>query len=155
LNLAYLSNLLRDSDAPFREHNSLLKDSRSSTVAEINLKIAGKSRPVIVKRFRVMSRWDGPASLFRPTACLRSWINGHAFRDCLLPTPRPLAVWHRQILGANLEGYLFVEKAENACDLHQFLTALVPMPPSERQKLLHDVVERLAHSIRELHRRGW
>ncbi|MFL5338881.1 MAG: lipopolysaccharide kinase InaA family protein [Gemmataceae bacterium] len=140
--------LLANPDAPFREPTRpLLKDSRSSTVAEIDLTIGGQPLRVIYKRFRVTSRWDGVASLFRRTACLRSWINGHSFRDSLLPTPRPLAFWHRQRRGVSWEGYLVVEKVESAED---FRTAAQCEPAALRIR-----IDELARRIRELHDRGW
>src|SRR5262249_31958898 len=144
-----------DPDRAFACGTKLLKDSRSSTVAEIPIEIRGEARTLIFKRFRVPSRWDGVASWFRPTACLRSWLNGHGFLDCLLPSPRPLAMWHRHRVGMDWEGYLLVEKVESACDLHQLLALLASAHGAQRQLELRLIIDRLAFWVRELHTRGW
>jgi hypothetical protein len=150
-----LARLLSDSDAPFRGQPPILKNSRSSTVTEFLFPVRDSLRPVIFKRFRVTSRWDRLASWFRPTPCLRSWTNGHGLLDALLPTPRPLAVWHRQRYGISGEGYLLVEKVIDGCDLHQFLERCVSLAEPRRREAVQDQIEQLAHWVSELHRRGW
>jgi len=112
---------------------SILKDSRTSTVAEITL----DSRTLILKRVNVR-RWFEPIkNLFRPSAVLRSWINGHALTDRWLPTPRPLAVWHRYRRGLPAEGYLLTEKVADATSLDR----------------LQDLTK-LARVLRQMHDRG-
>ena len=156
LDAAAITPYLRDPEAMFRDAiGPLLKDSRSSTVAELELVVGGERQRVICKRFRVTSAWDPITALFRPAACLRSWVNGHSFVDSLLPTPRPLAFWHRRQRGLCQEGYLLVEKVENAFDLHTFLHELKSRPPGERTRALRRWIEQIAYWVREMHRRGW
>src|SRR5581483_4573288 len=71
----FLRDLLADPDAPFaRPGAELLKDSRTSTVAELTLPTPDGPRQVILKRVRVR-RWFEPLkNLFRPSAVLRSWV---------------------------------------------------------------------------------
>jgi serine/threonine protein kinase len=52
--------------------------------------------------------------MLRPSQVLRSWVNGHAFRDRRLSTPRPLAAFHRYRRGLPAEGYLLTEKVPGA-----------------------------------------
>ena len=88
-----VQDLLRDPDEPLsRPGVKLLKDSISSTVAELDMVVAGKVRRVIYKRFRVTSWTDPFTSLLRPTPALRSWVHGQRFRERSLPTARPLLV---------------------------------------------------------------
>ena len=96
LDPAVLAPLLADPDEPFRRPGVIvLKDSPSSTVIEFDLPVGGVRRRVIYKRFAV-TRWTDPwAALFRPAPALRSYVMGHGMRLRGLPTPRPLAVWHR------------------------------------------------------------
>src|SRR5262249_37435430 len=98
-----LMPLLTDPDGPFdRPGARLLKRSRSAAVLEMDLRVGGRLRPVIYKRFSV-THWSDPwAALVRPAPALRSYRLGHALRLRGLPTPRPLAVWHR--LRAGLPG---------------------------------------------------
>ncbi len=149
-----LADLMADPDAPFvRPGARLLKDGPSSTVAEIDLRVGGATRRVVYKRFRV-TNWGEPfLALLRRSPALRCWANGHAVRDRLLPTPRPLAVWHRRRLGLAHEGYVVTELVPGAADLHRFVAGLERLPAAERRGLLRGVLERTAVLVRELHRR--
>jgi tRNA A-37 threonylcarbamoyl transferase component Bud32 len=147
--------LFRDPDAPFaRPGATLLKDSRSSTVAEFDLPINGRTCRVIYKRFRVTNWMEPWTALLRRTPALRSWLNGHSLRDRVLPTARPLAVFHRRRWGLSYEGYLLTERIANAADLHSWLAALDTVSASARRATLHHRIDQIATLIRELHRRG-
>jgi len=126
-----LAPLLDNPDALFTR---LLKDSRTSTVAIVNL----GGRELILKRVNVR-HWTEPIkNLFRKSAVLRSWVNGHALRDRWLPTPRPLAALHRYRFGLPAEGYLLTELVEVA----EPLTAKA------------QAAERIARILRAMHDRG-
>jgi tRNA A-37 threonylcarbamoyl transferase component Bud32 len=147
LDRAALAALLADPDGPFRRPGvRLLKDSRSSTVAELEVPVNGVVLPVIYKRFRVTTWSDPWLGLVRRTPALRSWVQGHGLLNRCLPTPRPLAAFHRRAHGCPAEGYLLTEKVEGARDLYDFVAGL---PRAE----LRAAVERLAALVRELHRR--
>jgi tRNA A-37 threonylcarbamoyl transferase component Bud32 len=104
-------NLLAKPDSLFEQHDSrILKDSRTSTVAEIVLPYPGGSRRLILKRVNVRHWFELVKNVLRPSAVLRSWWNGHTLRDRWLPTPRPLAALHRYRFGLPAEGYLLTEK---------------------------------------------
>src|SRR5262249_15517590 len=155
LDASALGTLLADPDLPFRQPGArLLKDSRSSTVVEIELPINGTVRRVICKRFRVTSRTDPWLALLRRTAALRSWLNGHALRLRWLPTPRPLAVFHRRRHGLAHEGYLLTTKIDGAEDLHAFLTRVRLLSPEQRRRTIREVLEQVARLVRALHARG-
>ncbi len=154
LDPAALAELAADPDSPFaRAGVKLLKDSRSSTVAELEVPVNGILRRVIYKRFRVTGWTDPLANLLRPSPALRSWVHGHGLRERILPTARPLLVLHRRGRGLPREGYLLTEKIEGAVDLHGFLAALAALPPRERLALLRRRIELIARLVRELHRR--
>ncbi|MBY0522494.1 MAG: lipopolysaccharide kinase InaA family protein [Gemmataceae bacterium] len=154
LDVVSLETLLADPDAPFRHPAlPLLKDSRSATVAELAVPVNGAVRPVIFKRFRVAARSDPWTALLRRTPALRSWLHGHGLRDRGLPTPRPLAVFHRRQRGLLREGYLLVEKVQDAVDLHTAAARLAELPDDHRRSILRHAIERVAVLIRELHRR--
>lgn len=120
----YLSHLTADPDAPFRDPAArLLKDSRSSTVAEVLIPTATGLRPAIYKRFRVKSPLVLAKNLLRPTSALRSWLYGHNLLDRWLPTARPLCVLHRRRYGVPAEGYLLVEKVPDAVGLTEAVAA--------------------------------
>lgn len=150
-----LHGLMADPDEPFRRPGiKLLKDSPSSTVAEFDMRVDGRLRRVIYKRFRVTSWTDPLAALARPTPALRSWVQGQSFRERGLPTARPLAVFHRQRHGLIREGYCLTEKIEDAHDLHGFVTDIQKLPPRDRARTLRRRIVQIAQVIRELHRRG-
>jgi tRNA A-37 threonylcarbamoyl transferase component Bud32 len=149
-----LDELLADPDAPFRRADSiLLKDSRSSTVADIELLVGGQRRHVIYKRFAMTSWLDRWKGLFRPQPALRSWLVGHGVRERCLPSPRPLAVFHRRRFGLECEGYLITERLAAAQDLHGFHAELARMLPRSRQAAIRNEIEAIACLVREFHRR--
>jgi Lipopolysaccharide kinase (Kdo/WaaP) family len=152
LDLSAVAHLLTDPDAPFRRQGAcLLKDSRSSTVAEFDLTTANGVRRVIWKRFRV-TRWSEPwKALLRRSAALHSWQFGHGFRERCLPTARPLLVLHRVRAGLKHEGYLLTEKIEQAIDIHGFLAHLVELPAKKRVARLHWCIDAVARAVRRLH----
>ncbi len=154
LDPAVLAALAADPDEPFRRPGvKLLKDSRSSTVVELEVPVNGAPRRVICKRFRVTG-WSEPvANLLRRSPALRSWVQGHGLRERRLPTARPLLVLHRCGRGLLREGYLLTEKIEGAVDLHAFLAALADLPPREGRAVLRRRLELIARLVRELHRR--
>src|SRR5262249_53396830 len=84
-----------------------------------------------------------------------SWQNGHAFLDCLLPTPPPIAVWHGHRFDLLREGYLLTERIANAKNLHQFCECLQTLPEPQRPLLMRQALFELGRQVRKLHERGW
>jgi tRNA A-37 threonylcarbamoyl transferase component Bud32 len=148
-----LAPLLADPDGPFRRLNvreiTVLKDSPTSSVVEFDL--AGKR--VIYKRFSVSSWTSRWTALLRLTPALRSYVLGHGLRLRCLPTPRPLAVWHRVFHGLKSEGYLLTEKVPDAVDLGGYLERIAGLSGPERRAHLRQLIDQVARLIRVLHAR--
>jgi tRNA A-37 threonylcarbamoyl transferase component Bud32 len=149
-----LAPLLADPDAPFaRPGAAVLKKSRSSAVVEFDLPGPDGPRRVVYKRFTV-TRWSDPwTTLFRPSPALRSYVMGHALLLRRLPTPRPLAVWHRYRRGLPHEGYLLAEKAPDALDLLAFVNHLQALPATVGRVVLRRLLDQLAFLVSTLHQR--
>jgi serine/threonine protein kinase len=149
-----LAPLLADPDAPFERSDAIvLKRSPSSSIVEIDLPGANGLRRVIYKRFAV-TRWSDPwTALFRPAPALRSYILGHGLLLRCLPTPRPLAVWHRYRHGLPHEGYLLTEKVADALDLRSFIDRLYSLPGAECRTRLRCLIDQIAHLLATLHQR--
>lgn len=145
-----VAGLLADPDAMFsRPGTVVLKDSRSSTVAEFVIRSPGGRQPVVLKRMNVR-RWTEPVkNLFRRSPALRSWVNGHTLRDRWLPTPRPLVVFHRYRRGLPAEGYLLVERVPDAVGLPEAVATL-DVSHAARRLWLH----RIARTLRQMHDRA-
>ncbi len=151
---ASLAPLLADPDEPFRRPGvRLLKDSPSSTVAELEMVVDGRLRRVIYKRFRVTVPGESLISVLRRTPALRSWVHGQGFRERALPTARTLAVLHRTRFGLRTDGYLLTEKVEHARELHGFLKEAQALPIAERLALVRRTIHRIARVVRDLHQR--
>jgi len=149
-----LQRLLADPDAPFHQAAvKLLKDSRSSTVVEFAMPLAGVLRQVIYKRFQVKHWTDPWRSLLRRPPAVRSWIFGQGLRERLLPTARPLAVFLRRRGLLTYEAYLLTEKITDAVDLHGYLARLASLSVKERQALLRSRIDQVAQLVRSLHER--
>jgi tRNA A-37 threonylcarbamoyl transferase component Bud32 len=154
LDSATLMTLAADPDEPFGWPGvTLLKDSRSSTVAEFDLPVNGVPCRVIYKRFRVTAWSDPWTALMRPSAALRSWVYGHGLRERCLPTARPLAVLHRRRLGLSYEGYLLTEKIPNAVELHGFIKGLADLADRDPRAILRCCMDCIARLVRALHHR--
>jgi tRNA A-37 threonylcarbamoyl transferase component Bud32 len=155
LDRSIVHQLAADPDEPFRRPEiKLLKDSRSSTVAEFELSCEDGPRHLIYKRFRVTSGADPWKALLRRSPALRSWVNGHGLRERCLPTPRPLAVLHRRQNGLAYEGYLLTEKVPEADVLSRYVANLIVIPNAKRQAHLRIRIEQLANLLRSMHERG-
>jgi tRNA A-37 threonylcarbamoyl transferase component Bud32 len=149
-----LAALLADPDAPFeRSDGIILKRSPSSTVIEFDLPAPEGPRRVVYKRFAA-TRWSDPwTALFRPAPALRSYIMGHGLRLRCLPTPRPLAVWHRYRRGLPHEGYLLCEKVADALDVRAFVDYLHTLAAAECRTHLRRLIDQIAHLLATLHQR--
>ncbi|MDW8267152.1 MAG: lipopolysaccharide kinase InaA family protein [Gemmataceae bacterium] len=154
LDEAIAQQLTADPDAPFRQPAiRRLKQSRSSTVVEFDVCVAGSWKPAVYKRFQVTAWSDPWVALLRRPAALRSWVFGHGLRDRALPTPRPLAVWYRRRWGLWREGYLLCEKVPSARHLGTFLDELARHGEAERRRVVRRLVDQLGRLVRDLHRR--
>jgi tRNA A-37 threonylcarbamoyl transferase component Bud32 len=149
---ADLDRLLTDPDRAMSEPGvRLLKNSPSSRVALLSMSLAGRPCAVILKRFAVR-RWSDPlTALVRPTPALRSWINGNGLRERLLPTARPLAIWHRIVGGLAREGYLLTEYVPDSRDLHGRLHDLTEAADCLGLRKEIDAVARLVRSLHQRH----
>jgi hypothetical protein len=131
-----------------------LKDSRSSSVIEMEIPVGASRCPVIYKRFRLRSRLEPWLSVVRRTQALRSWVLGHGLGERGLPTARPLLLIERRHLGRAREAYLLTQKITNACDPHQFVAQAIKLPVRERVPALRALIQSLARLVRKLHDRG-
>jgi tRNA A-37 threonylcarbamoyl transferase component Bud32 len=153
-----LAPLLADPEAVFARADVLvLKRSRSSAVVEFDLPGPNGPRRVVYKRFAVTTWTDPWTSLVRPTPALRSFMLGHSLLIRCLPTPRPLAVWHRTHCGLAREGYLLTEKVPDAVDLLRFVAHLhgsdVGLTCAERRACLRSLIDQVARLVASLHQR--
>jgi serine/threonine protein kinase len=123
-----LRSLLENPDAVFAQPGTrVLKDSKTSTVAAFELPSPTGPVPVVLKRVNVRT-WAEPLKNFvRRSAVVRSWVNGHTLRDRGLPTPRPLAAFHRYRRGLPTEGYLLTEMVPDAVPLDAVLALTSPL----------------------------
>ena len=77
LDAGAIAPLIADPDAPFRDPGAtVLKDSRTTTVAETTMLVRGRPTPVIYKRFNRKKWLDPLLNLFRPSRAWRSWQAG-------------------------------------------------------------------------------
>ena len=161
----FLAELLRDPDAVFQTAGvnaardpgagqgasppaSVLKVSPSSTVVELTMPTPCGPVPVVFKRVVAPSWLDGVKNLLRPSHVLRSWANGHAMLDRWLPTPRPLAVFHRYQCGLPRDGYLLTAKVPAPVALDE---AVRRCPDRAARR---DILGRVARVLRGMHDRG-
>jgi serine/threonine protein kinase len=144
----FLRELLADPDAAFAKAR-LLKQCVSSTVAELELQTPAGPRAIILKRVNARTALDLWKNVFRSSAVRRSWLFGLGLRERWLPTPRPLAMFHRYRAGIlPAEGYLLTEKVPNGIGLSEAVRACRDL------HILRVWAERLARVVRTMHDRG-
>jgi tRNA A-37 threonylcarbamoyl transferase component Bud32 len=149
------AQILDDPDSLFRQPGvKILKDSRTSKVAEVCLETADGPREAVLKRVNVRNWFEPIKNRLRPSAALRSWVSGHALRDRWLPTPRPLAMVQVPRLGLPATGYLLVEKVPDAIGLAEAVAGLASRSDAERRQLLRAWSDRLARMVRTMHDRA-
>jgi tRNA A-37 threonylcarbamoyl transferase component Bud32 len=161
---ATVESLLRDPDAPFGWAGTrLLKESRTTTVAEVTLPVGGRPRRVIYKRFNRKKFLDPIYTLFRPSRAWRAWQNGQHLASRGIPTPANLAVVSRSASGPRLlphqywphDTYLVTAKAEPAVTLGDYAATVLPtLPPERRRQQVRRLTRALARLIRLLHERS-
>jgi hypothetical protein len=139
-----LRGWLADPDSPFARAR-LLKDSRTSTVAELTIDTPTGPRAVVYKRFNLKSPVGVVKNLFRPSPALRSWITGNSVRDRGLPTARPLAQFHRTRFGVPLTGYAVFDRVPDAPGLPEAVAA--------RPGAVRTWADRLGRLVRTMHAR--
>ena len=161
---ATIHSLLHDPDTPFDQPGArLLKNSRTTTVAEVILPVGGVPTRVIYKRFNRKKTLDPVYTLFRPSRAWRAWCNGQHLASRGIPTPRNLAVIGRTATGRRLlphqfwphDTYLVTIKEEPSITVGDFVRTVLPTRDAAgRHAAIRRLVPALARLIRTLHERS-
>jgi tRNA A-37 threonylcarbamoyl transferase component Bud32 len=145
-----VADVLADPDGVFtRAGVTVLKNSRTSTVAELVIPMADGPRAVVLKRMNVRRPSELLKNLIRRSPAIRSWVNGHSLRDRWLPTPRPLLAFHRYRTGLPAEGYLLVEKVADAVGLPEAVSH-----NGRTRAVIRNWVHRIGRTLRAVHDRA-
>src|SRR5262249_38619157 len=156
--------LMADRDAVFgAETTHLIKESRTTTVAQASIAGLPGVGPVIYKRFNVR-RWFEPwLALARPSRGWASWRAGSHLSSRAVPTPANLAYLARRgprwappfLRFLSRETYLVTAKVEPSTTLQAHgLGPLTTATDDERRRLIGALLYPLAHLIAPLHGRS-
>ena len=160
---AALQALLPDPDAPFSWPGTVvLKNSRSTTVAEVVMNVRGVPCSVIYKRFNCRSWFEPFLTYFRPTHAWQSWQAGQHLSSRAIPTPQNLAyIARKRPFGRSLfwylphETYLITLKVEGARTLSNYIQRVLPMlEPAEQRIRVRRLTLALARLLRNMHERS-
>jgi len=156
--------LLDDPDRPFRaDGTTILKDSRTTTVAETTMLVNDQPTAVIYKRFNRKKWLDPILALFRPSRAWRSWQAAQHLAARGIPTPHNLAFLARYRSFANdplfwylpHETYLITVKEQDAVPLSSYVRdTLTALPPGVRRERIRSLTGSLARLVRTLHERS-
>jgi tRNA A-37 threonylcarbamoyl transferase component Bud32 len=156
--------LLNDPDAPFRAADrTILKDSRTTTVAETTMIVNDQPTAVIYKRFNRKKLLDPLLAFFRPSRAWRSWQAAQHLASRAIPTPRNLAFLARYRSFASdplfwflpHETYLITVKEQNAVPLSSYIAdTLSSLPTRVRRERIRSLTVSLARLVRTLHERS-
>jgi tRNA A-37 threonylcarbamoyl transferase component Bud32 len=164
LDPAQVESLLDDPNGPFSlPETRLIKNSRTSTVAETTMVVGGVPQRVIFKRFNRKKRLDPLLTLFRPSRAWRSWQAGQHLTSRGIPTPRNLLflarrrnAWYNPFSWfLPRETYLVTEKQDSTITLAEYVRRIVPtLDPAEARARVRSLNIGLARLIRSLHERS-
>jgi serine/threonine protein kinase len=159
-----VARLIADPDAPFHDPGStILKDSRTTTVAETTMLVRGTPTPVIYKRFNRKKWLDPLLNVFRPSRAWRSWQAGQDLLSRGIPTPQNLAFLSRRrpfrvdplFWFLPHETYLITVKEEPAVDLATYVgKILLGLSPDIQRARIRRLTASLANLVRSLHERS-
>jgi serine/threonine protein kinase len=159
-----VASLLEDPDRPFHEPGTIiLKDSRTTTVAETTMTVGGRPTAVVYKRFNRKKWLDPILTLFRPSRAWRSWQAGQDLASRGIPTPRNLAfLARRRPLGSSPLGwflphetYLITVKETDTLTLASYASDVLPtLSVPLRRARIRSLTESLAALVRSLHERS-
>jgi tRNA A-37 threonylcarbamoyl transferase component Bud32 len=155
--------MMNDPDAPFHDPGAIvLKDSRTTRVAETTMIVRGRPTAVIYKRFNRKKWLDPILNLFRPSRAWRSWQAGQDLVSRGIPTPQNLAFLARRPYGKNPflrflahETYLVAVKEDPAIDLSTYVNEVLPALPADlRRARIRRLTVSLSRLVRSLHERS-
>lgn len=156
--------LLADPDLPFAARSTVvLKDSRTTTVAETTMTVRGRPTPVIYKRFN-RKKWIDPLlTLFRPSRAWQSWQAAQDLASRGIPTPQSLGFLSRRSAFRSdplfwflpRETYLITVKEPDAVTLGSYIREVLPgLAPDARRARIRGLTASLALLVRSLHERS-
>lgn len=156
--------LLEDPDGPFRAAGTtIIKASRTTTVAQTTVLVHDRPTAVIYKRFNRKKILDPVFTVFRPSRAWRSWQAAQHLASRGIPTPQNLAFLarYRSVPSGTLslhlphETYLMTVKEQDAVTLSSYVSdTLTTLPPEVRRERIKSLTSSLARLIRTLHERS-
>jgi tRNA A-37 threonylcarbamoyl transferase component Bud32 len=156
--------LLDDPDRALAQPGAtLLKNSRTTTVAQTTMLVRGEPTQVIFKRFNRKKWLDPFFTLFRPPRAWRSWQAGQDLASRGIPTPQNLAYLSRRRSFKSdplfwflpHETYLITVKQQGAQSLAEYVGKVLPgLSLPERRARIRGLTASLAQLIRSLHDRS-
>jgi tRNA A-37 threonylcarbamoyl transferase component Bud32 len=135
----------------------ILKESRTTTVAELTMPIHDVPTRVIFKRFKSKKPLEWLLNVLRPTRAWRAWQAAQHLVSRGIPTPQNLAIIERTtpFFPIPLETFLITIKAEPAQTLSDYtLETMQTLPPQERRRAIRSITKGLARLLRVLHERS-
>lgn len=150
--------LMADPIAPFSAPDAvLLKDSRTTTVAELTMIVKGKPAKVIYKRFKPKKTLEWLLNLLRPTRAWRAWQAAQHLVSRGIPTPKNLAIIERtaSFPPIPLETFLLTLKADPSITLQDYSFVELPkLSVKDRVTAVRNLTKALAKLLRVLHERS-
>lgn len=150
--------LLADPIGPLESPGTtVLKESRTTTVAELTMSVRGRPTTVIYKRFKSKKPLEWLLNIVRPTRAWRAWRAAQHLVSRGIATPQNLAIIERTtpIIPIPLETFLVAIKAEEAVTLSDYTTDVLPrLDPEAQRRAIRSLTRSLAFLLRMLHERS-
>ncbi len=136
---------------------TLLKESRTTTVAEMTMSVRGVPTRVIYKRFKSKKPFEWALNILRPTRAWRAWQAAQHLVSRGIPTPQNLAIIERTapVIPIPLETFLIAVRAADARSLGDYISDdLGGLDPESQRRTIRSLTKALALLLRTLHERS-
>jgi len=136
---------------------TILKESRTTTVAEVTMPVREIPTRVIFKRFKSKKPLEWLLNVLRPTRAWRAWQAAQHLVSRGIPTPQNLAIIERTtpFVPIPLETFLITIKAEPAQTLSDYVLDTMPgLAPEPRRRAIRAITKGLARLLRVMHERS-
>ncbi|AIZ34540.1 lipopolysaccharide kinase InaA family protein [Pseudomonas parafulva] len=136
---AALAPALAQADALI-DQGHLYKTGGAASVARVDV----GGRTLVLKRYNIKNTAHWFKRFWRPSRAWHSWIEGNRLTFLDIPTPRPLAVLERRVMGLRSTAYLITEYADGP-DLSACFAPFVESgeAPEEQVQALIELMQRL------------
>jgi tRNA A-37 threonylcarbamoyl transferase component Bud32 len=155
LPVEFVRRVMTNPDGVFKHVVAWWKQGRSTRVAAVDMPAIRHADPLVFKQYFFKGWHESLSTVMRPNQAERAWNHGAALLLRELPTPRPLMLVHKTVMGLPVTSYLLCERVPGAMGLVDYLESSLKAAPNrkEHRRIIEGVLDETARLLRMLHDR--